>query len=288
MESSDEIVDIFMLAAPRCGRDGSFSWVRGNHSTYMEDSALWTTCRDSRNHMFQRFRPFETNRRISREHIWRTQPQDVFFNDATVTAVLQRDGGEQQYFTIQPVKDLIIIQVLPGSCISWDRDVDNEVFPPIDDLWENLPWNDFLSWRSQYDVECWPRNIAVQFDPTWLEQTKKYIRQFRGALHMKKIDTLWFIDDRLQRDPEGMRLQMSIDLQEKKKFFNAMGRRFIEVHACDPGWGVIATDSDEAGREAFDFVHKLEDIQYLSSISEREEPYYCTTCNFKVLACELL
>lgn len=94
---------------------------------------------------------------------------------------------------------------------------------------------------------------SLVFDPTWLEQTEKHIRQFRGAINMKKVDTLWLIDDRLQRDPEleGMRLQMSIDLRGKE-FFNAMGRRFVEVHACDPGWGVVAAESDGAGHEAFD------------------------------------
>lgn len=282
MESSDdEFVDFFVFAAPRCGRDDSFSWVLGNHSTYMEDSALWTTCRDSRNHMIRRFRPYETNRRFSREHFWKTQPRDVLFNAATVTAVLQRDGGEQQYFTIQPMRDLIIIQVLPDSCISWDREVDKEIFPPIDDLWDSLPWNNALAWRSQYGVTCWPRNIAIEFDPKWLKQPKKYIRQFRGALDMKKVDTLWFIDDRLQRDPEGGRLQESIDLQKDKKVFNATGRRFIELHACDPGWR-------KAGREAFDFVDKLEDIQYLSSITERGGCYPSPRCSFGVLACELL
>lgn len=289
--SGDEFLDTFMFAAPRCGRDDSFSWVLGNHSTYMEDSALWTTCRDSRNHMIQRFRPYE----ISREHFWKTQPQDVFLTAATVTAVLQRDGGEQQYFTIQPGKDLIIIQVIPNLCISWDREDDKELFPPVDDLWENLPWNDFFAWRSQYDIRCWPRNIAIKFDPKWLEQPKKYIRKFRGALDMKKVDILWFIDDRLQRDAEGGRLQMSIDLQKDKKVFNATGRKFIEVHACDPGWRVAATESDEVrreayevGREAFEFVNKLEDIQYLSSITERGGCYYSPRCNFGVLACELL
>lgn len=85
---------------------------------------------------------------------------------------------------------------------------------------------------------------------------------------------------------------MSIDLQKDKKVFNAMGRRFVEVHACDPGWVVAATDSDGAEHRAFDFVQRLEDIQYSSSTDERGERYYDSKYNFEVffgvLACELL
>lgn len=34
----DNFYDRFVFAAPRGGRDGSFSWVLGNYSTYVEDS----------------------------------------------------------------------------------------------------------------------------------------------------------------------------------------------------------------------------------------------------------
>lgn len=180
------------FAAPRCGPDGSFSWILGNPSTYIEDSALWTTCWDSRRHMIRRFRPAETGRRILPEYSWERYREVIFSDDATMTAVLQADNGEPQYFTIQPLRDLIIIEIPPDSCFSWDRAINNEPFPPIiDDLWKSFSWSALLSWRwSRYGVVCAPRNVAINFDAKWLDQTEKYLTLFKRALKMREVYTL--------------------------------------------------------------------------------------------------
>lgn len=186
--------------------------------------------------MIRRFRPAKTGRRILPEYSWEKYREILFSDDATMTAVLQGDSGESQYFTIQPLRDLIIIETPPDSCISFDRAINDERFPPIiDDLWESLSWSALLSWRwSRYGVVCAPRNVAINFDAKWLEQTEKYLRLFEGALKMEAVNTLWFVDHGLRRDPLGMKLREHKDLQEYMRTFNAMGQRFVEVHRCDP------------------------------------------------------
>lgn len=63
---------------------------------------------------------------------------------------------------IQPRKVLIIIQIPPDSCISWDCKC-YQLSPAIYDLWETLPWNALLTWHVQYCMICVPLDIAIEF-----------------------------------------------------------------------------------------------------------------------------
>lgn len=202
---------------------------------------------------------------------------------------MQRDSGERQYFTMEPTKDLTIIQTPPDSCISWDRDIDKEYFPRIDYLWETLSWNGLLAWHTRHGLVCAPRNIAIKFDAKWLEQTEKYVRQFEQAIAMREVNTLWFVDYRLQRGAEGMKLQESKEPQANKKVFNAMGRRFVEVDWGDR-WRIWDEAANEfACSEAFHFVNQLEDHIYLDSLQREEDRiYHRFRPDLKVLACEPL
>lgn len=278
--SISETSDTIQFSAPGFGRDGSSSLVLGNYSAYMEDSALWTTCWDSRHHMIQRYRPRKTNRRTSRKRRLRHwSPEDV-----TVTAPLQRDNGERQHLTVQPMKDLIILQTLPGSHSSLDRSIDDEILPEIDEWWDRLRYCNMYVWLGwPHGTCCHPENIAFQFDPKWMEQKEKAVRRFNQALYMH-ISTLWFVDDRLQLKPEGERLERTFE----SKVFNAMGRRFVEVDYRD----VVVSESCEWEYQVFDFVNRLEDMRHTSMSMDRSlwfntgwEP---SGCEFKVLACELL
>lgn len=162
------------------------------------------------------------------------------------------------------------------------------MFPPIiDDLWKSLSWSALLSWRwSRYGVVCAPRNVAIDSDVKWLEQTEEYLRLFKGALKMGAVYTLWFLDHELRRDARGMKLQEHKDLQEHARVFNGMGQRFVEVHWWDPGWQVWDEAANEFIRsKALGFVARLNELKSLSSAWQRDEIDFP---DFRVLACESL
>lgn len=270
------------FAAPRCSPDGNHSWTQGNPSTYMEDSALWTICYDSRRYMLQRFRPAETSRRIVREQASETHQQVSASGVATVTAALQRESGERQYFTIQLMKDLIVIQNSPSSWVSWDRDIERNPYDPWDFRWWHLSRSDFLAWRVPRCVVCAPRNVAFEFDVRWSEQTEKYTSLFTRVDMMERVETVWFVDYRLQRNPQGVSAEESQRLQANRQVFYAQDRRFVEVAPRDAGWIVC----DEAGKQCyggqvFEFINRLENLGCDGSV---EDPVPV----LKVLGCELL
>lgn len=174
--------------------------------------------------------------------------------------------------------------------MSWDRDLNHyRGIQPIDDLWEFLPRNQFLTWGVPRCVVCVPQNVAIEFDAKWCEQTEKYIRSFEGVLMMEKVDTVWFVDYRLQRDTQSMSEEMSQYLQANREVFYAQDRRFVEVDSWDSEWRVW----DEAGKESvsggvFEFVNKLEDLQWASYLTEDDDGNLVPMPVLKVLGCELL
>ncbi|KAI7785622.1 hypothetical protein LA080_006642 [Diaporthe eres] len=286
-------ISVLEFAAPRCRPDGNLSWTQRNPSTYMEDSALWTTCRDSRRYMIRRFRPAETSRRIVREQTSQTHRQLSASGAATVTAALQRESGERQYFTIQPMKDLIIIQDSPSSCMSWDRDIRYKISgpaAPVDDRWWFLSRNAFLTWRVPRCVVCAPRNVAFEFDVKWCDQIKKYRTVFLGVLMMERVETIWFVDYRLQRNPQkSLSAEESQRLQANRQVFYAQDRRFVEVSPVDSEWIV----RDEAGEECyggqvFEFITWLGYRRFFGYHVEDDEGNSIPDPVLKVLGCELL
>lgn len=276
------------FAGPLCDPDGNISWTRWNPSTYMEDSALWTTCRDSRRYMLKRFRPAETSRRIVRSKTSQTHRQVSASGAATVTAALQTESGERQYFTIQPMKDLIIIQTPPSSCMSWNREFERKLYPEVDERWWSLPRSDLLSWRVPRCVVCAPRNIAIEFDAKWSYQFEEYGPHFEGVSSMEHVETVWFVDYRLQRAPQGAGAEESQHARADRKVFHAQDRRFVEVSPRDAEWIVCDVAGKECfGREAFEFVARLNYCR-MGSYLEDDEENWIPRPVLKVLACEIL
>ncbi|KAG6362718.1 hypothetical protein INS49_007811 [Diaporthe citri] len=174
------------FAAPLCDPDGNLSWTQWNPSTYMEDSALWTTCRDSRS--------------------------------------------------------------LDFRCRHGDSSLANR----------------------------------------WCYQTEKYVPHFGGASGMEHVETVWFVDYRLQRAPQGVSAEESQHLQANRKVFYAQDRRFVEVSPRDAGWIVCDEAGKECfGREAFEFIKRLNNLTCGSYVEDDEENLVPRPV-LKVLGCELL
>ncbi|KAL1873201.1 hypothetical protein Daus18300_004020 [Diaporthe australafricana] len=285
------------LAAPLCGSDGKVSWTRQNPSTYMEDSALWTLCWESRRHMLKRFRPAETSSQISRSKdrtldniLWKDYVSHC--DSATATSVLQRGNGELQYFTIQPSTDLIILQTFPSSYLSWECPQEGRFFSPLEELWLALFGHSLFSWgldtsRRNKEIICCPLNVAIEFEPRWA-QGEDYLAKFEAATTMLEIDTVWLIDYRLKLNAEVLKEETGKNRYgHDRKVFYARGRRFVEVEWKDYKSG----EGDEAavevvGHEVFKFIRRLRNLRLVSA---RLGIFYMgqgwKMYDFKVLAC---
>ncbi|KAJ0108980.1 hypothetical protein J7T55_005528 [Diaporthe amygdali] len=275
------------LADTRSSPDGRISWAKGNPSTYMEDSGLWTACWDSRRHMLLRFRPDKFGYQSLRHHprempwsFWSFRGSEA----AKKTENLQRNSGERQFFTIYPETDLIILQALPDSRLSWDRG-DDEFAHPTENRFSCYPL--FPGKTGPYSV-CPPNsnNFALEFDPKWLTQGGKYMDRFESALKMTGVHSIWFIDHKLKRNLQHLSSREREDFRENRAVFYTTDRRFIEVACYDSEWGIWdEAAQSHVGCKAFDFVHELDDLRITSG---RSEGRYWPVLAFRVLACELL
>lgn len=94
------------------------------------------------------------------------------------------------------------------------------------------------------------------------------------------------MDHGLRRDARGIKLRGHKDFQEYSRVFNAMGRRFMEVHPADPGWHIWDETANEFVRsKALDFVARLNELRFFSFSVNGDESF---SPDFRVLACELL
>lgn len=107
---------------------------------------------------------------------------------------------------------------------------------------------------------------------------------------MERVETIWFVDYRLQRKPQKvLSAEESQRLQANRQVFYAQDRRFVEVSPVDSEWIV----RDEAGKECyggqvFGFINRLGYRQSLGYHVEDDEGNLIPDPVLKVLGCELL
>lgn len=215
------------LAAPLQRDVGEHSWTEGNHSAYMEDSGLWTACRESRVRMLCRYRP----EKLGPEAATRSSTED--HNDpastrrgettaaASVTLGFRRENRERQYLTICPSVDLVCIQI-PAK--SW--------YVSVDHL---LQHSDVVSDLCTLDSVCsWTagglENMAVELEVGLM---MLFQASFPNAFkRLCREGTFWTIDYRLKPmpGPEGRPRPLRPD---RKRFRGAGGCVFVEVRPLD-------------------------------------------------------
>lgn len=281
------------LAAPRNRRNGRLSWTDGNTSTYLQDSGLWTACHESRERMLRHFKPSETSPQASRfrqlnpQTIWNIQAKP----NSSVNMEFTRDNGERQYLTIRPSTDLICLQVIEDSKIS---------FGSNDFDWQDVGEFPLFRWRGDdgYYSYCSDiKNVAVEYDPAWEESNNSYDHfptvggVFTFICDIPGLDAFWFIDYRLTRKfkrDEG-------DRHGRRRMFHADSMTFIEVISIDNEWCCCPKEgcSDECLSNGMSSTpHRAHDLaedcgsyhlQWLDTESDDGEPWYYG--DYGVLAC---
>ncbi|KAI1641997.1 uncharacterized protein F4817DRAFT_20346 [Daldinia loculata] len=250
-EHPDELCS---LAAPRCNiaEPDRLSWFENNPSVYMEDSGLWTACKESREAMIRRFGNHKVtyqkrlNERASSEYL---KPNEET-NDASATGTMVQDG-KRQYFTVCPKTDLFCLQSL-NACGSW------ETFE------KNVPI---------FNQQGSPKpHIALEFDPMWMnpqtdEQGFKYELAFEATTGElgRWASKLWFIDYRIRPklDIEDNILQ---DL-DKHTVFQGRGCKYVEVITTMDKYTWTWSkekwvwDHDKPENPIYEFLHVIQDRQ---------------------------
>jgi hypothetical protein len=242
MRNGSERTTQFALAAPH-GTDAApngtedrrvQSWVDGNGSAYMTDSGLWTACWNSRARMLQRFRPAETSSLTTRfAQVEVEKAREICQKPtATVTMPFQRDNGEQQYLTIQPMEDLLYFQFAAHSAVELQGTYQ----------WKYIKDFPLFRWRRDSGGSHAPlhvRNIAIQCDPLrkllqpgrW-QQT---LRAMGGPApgDVAGLEGFWFVHYGLQR---RYRVDDAADRRDRKTFRAGGDWEFVEVLRTDKEW----------------------------------------------------
>lgn len=217
------------LAAPRDRRKSTSSWTDGNTSTYLTDSGLWTACHESRERMLRHFRPSETSPQASRhgQLDWRTITDIQDRPTASVNMEFTRDNGERQYLTIRPSTDLICLQLLENSMISFGT----QGFD-----WRPIGQFPLFKWRGDdgYNYYSNMKNVAVEYDPAWedcdsSDRFRSVSSSFFSVYEIRGLETFWFIDYRLKRTYKEER-------GDGRRTFHAGRLTFIEVSSADSEW----------------------------------------------------
>ncbi|KAI0837127.1 hypothetical protein F5Y06DRAFT_272053 [Hypoxylon sp. FL0890] len=240
------------LAAPRCNRAEPHcaSWFDNNPSVYMEDSGLWTACKESREAMIRRFGNHRVTyqkgplgKKAEAEYV--KLPE---FNDAPATGTMVQNG-KTQYFTVCPKTDLFCLQPLAkGNGIWWkyfeeDVPIFNERGSPRPNiaLELNPSWmDDYVSDKDQKENSAKPDEIHL---PRYYFELGECSRDELGCAFYAATDLLgnwasklWFIDYRIRPDPKRDPLGEDLDLKGWA-IFQGRGCKYAEVGcAIDSGW----------------------------------------------------
>jgi hypothetical protein len=152
------------LAAPWSPGEGKLSWTNGNISTYLEDSGLWTACKESRKRTWRHFKPDNTSLLVSRLGRIGSEVIRAICNQASssVNMGFTRDNGERQYLTVRPTSDLICLQLPEISTKSREMGFDwSDV-----NLFPSFRW--YPDESGSHCYQYWSstiRNVAVEYDP---------------------------------------------------------------------------------------------------------------------------
>ncbi|KAL7941518.1 hypothetical protein V8C42DRAFT_177633 [Trichoderma barbatum] len=120
------------------------SWDAHNPSTYLVDSALWITCKESRNAMLKAYNleHWDQLRRASR-HVSDDEMKQINMKELPAIAHF-RDRGKSRYFSLFPNMDLFYLQPEKLPYANWDW-----AMPLGQDLW----------------TLCWLPHIALELNP---------------------------------------------------------------------------------------------------------------------------
>lgn len=229
------------LAAPSFDTQDStaLSWTKDNPSAYLIDSALWTTCCESRQAMERRFGPMKPNNDINAlNRSARSNP--------AVTARFLLDGmSRMRYLSICPQSDLYCVQpfFIDGLEMFYDE------LPMALSKFSTQPWITHLAFEHVRRCEGYC-------------QRKDHLsyRMFTGALlawiflYLHCAKNIWLIDYRLKRCKDVTR-------QDRYQFYGN-GYRYVEVWQSDEEWTFLAPttgrhDLDGACCNTFLLVRKM-------------------------------
>ncbi|OTA68810.1 hypothetical protein K449DRAFT_399138 [Hypoxylon sp. EC38] len=261
------------LAAPRCNsaEPERPSWFDNNPSVYMEDSGLWTACKESREAMIRRFGnhkvAYQKSPEDSEAGVEYLKPPE--FNDAPATGTMIQNG-KIQYFTVCPSTDLFCLQPFgEHKAVCW-KGFEEDV-PIFNELGSPKP------------------NIALELNPSWMDDDPNFLKRGRrvpkyywalGLYYRSEMgctfyaatdilgrwaSKLWFIDYRIRRDPEFASVG-----DKWRTTFQGRGCKFIEIYdRLDPGW-IWGHDRPETSIHGFleRLDEKLEEYSQDTFLSE--------------------
>ncbi|KAI0409012.1 hypothetical protein F4802DRAFT_547371 [Xylaria palmicola] len=303
--------DAGRLAAPRGHRTGEFSWRRDNKSAYMIDYGLWTACWESRVAMLKLYK---AQGRTWLQPGYHRHPSPPHRSCEDTLSGSFREDDRSYYFTINPGRDLLCLQILRAEMGSILTIVAGApVFGP------HSPFADFG--LSAPLGTAGAQHIAQELDPAWLTITNEdtmereawdglmwesnHFLRVMSSLNcatmmveavMSGDRMLWFIDYRIHLQP-GATCPKGPD----RYVFAGLGCKFVEAQAGDDVWE-IRDDSDAGKKDTlavshprpslrghFSFLHQLSNTR-LCDGHVQANSFVCPICHrtgLGILACVL-
>jgi len=293
------------LAAPKCLRRGlecsmlaqqaaPISWTRNNPSSYLVDSALWTTCTESLQVMRSEF---QNRLRRSRQECWgETQIESLTKAKGCLTlpemaTFSTQDGPTRCYLTFFPNQDLFILQTHDIASLDWSLVRDSI---PSYTFEASLGWTQLSAWHPEGE-----RHIALEYYPAWDQymignEIQSCILESTAQPDLEPFH-FWFIDYQLKRcSDERAITEVEPAEQQGPREFYARDRRFVEVRDGElvsfPGleddssrpWKRCGTS--KAYRTSGRFVWQLNRDRY--PMVQRRSGEEVRSIEFGLLACE--
>jgi hypothetical protein len=249
------------------GSDGSsnrriVSWIKGNESTYLIDSGLWSACRESRAMIERRFKVAEWGMMPERNKTWDVDDDgDIPDTQAATWFVVDGESPPIRCLT-RPRTDLFYLIFFDYETIDWKR---------ISGLpLSGSPFSTSYGSHSQYRVS----HLALEseFHGGWEgKEGQSVVRAASGELSWAR--NLWFVNYHITRKTGAPPVTYRRDRHQYRRRFYGNGYTFTEVRPYDTDW--YADGFEDGGSSVSDFLGRLEIevFKYCTKRDNAQPPY---------------